>query len=164
MDALWAGLQFGAIDTLASDHAPWSLRDKLDPAFDATNLRQGVADLETGLPMLFSAGVRSGRLSLERFVAVTSTNPAKLFGLYPRKGTIAIGSDADLVVWNEDETRIIDGSKMHSRCDYSPYDGFEVTGWPKWTLSRGEVIVEDGQIMGSPGRGRLVTRGRHQMI
>lgn len=164
MDALWAGLQFGSIDTLASDHAPWSLQDKLDPAFDATNLRQGVADLETGLPMLFSAGVRTGRLSLERFVAVTSANPAKLFGLYPRKGAIAVGSDADLVVWNEDETRVIDGSKMHSRCDYSPYDGFEVTGWPKWTLSRGDVIVEDGRILGAPGRGCLVSRGRHQMI
>jgi len=164
VDALWAGLQFGSVDTLASDHAPWSLRDKLDPAFDATNLRQGVADLETGLPMLFSAGVRTGRLSPERFVAVTSTNPAKLFGLYPRKGAIAVGSDADLVVWNEDETRIIDGSKMYSRCDYSPYDGFEVTGWPKWTLSRGEVIVEDGQVIAAPGRGRLTPRGRHQMI
>lgn len=164
MDALWAGLQFGSIDTLASDHAPWSLQDKLDPAFDATNLRQGVADLETGLPMLFSAGIRTGRLNLERFVAVTSTNPAKLFGLYPRKGTIAVGSDADLVVWNEDETRIIDGSKMHSRCDYSPYDGFEATGWPKWTLSRGDVVVEDGQVVGTPGRGRLVPRGRHQRI
>ncbi len=164
VDALWAGLQFGSIDTLASDHAPWSLQDKLDPAFDATNLRQGVADLETGLPMLMSAGVRTGRLSLERFVAVTSTNPAKLFGLYPQKGTIAVGSDADLVVWNENETRIIDGSKMHSRCDYSPYDGFEVTGWPKWTLSRGDIIVEDGQVAGALGRGGLVPRGPHQMI
>jgi dihydropyrimidinase len=164
VDALWAGLQFGSVDTLASDHAPWLLQEKLDPAFDATNLRQGVADLETELPMLFSAGVRTGRLSLERFVAVTATNPAKLFGLYPQKGTIAVGSDADLVVWDEADTRIIDGAAMNSRCDYSPYDGFEVTGWPKWTLSRGEIIVEDRQVVGSRGRGRLVARGPHQTI
>ncbi|MCZ6869816.1 MAG: amidohydrolase family protein, partial [Gammaproteobacteria bacterium] len=81
VDAIWAGLRFGAIDTLATDHAPWTLAEKLDPKLDATNLRQGVADLETCLPMLYSAGVRSGRLTLEQFVAVTSTNPAKLFGL-----------------------------------------------------------------------------------
>jgi len=164
VDALWAGLQFGSIDTLASDHAAWLLKEKLDPAFDATNLRLGVADLETQLPMLFSAGVRTGRLSLERFVAITSTNPAKLFGLYPQKGTIAVGSDADLVVWDEDATRIVDGARMNSRSDYSPYDGFEVTGWPKWTLSRGEVIAEDGNVIGTAGRGRLVARGRHQKI
>jgi dihydropyrimidinase len=164
VDALWAGLQFGSIDTIASDHAPWSLEQKLDPAFDATNLRQGVADLETSLPMLFSAGVRTGRLSLEQFVAVTSTNPAKLFGLYPRKGTIAVGSDADMVVWNHDEVRTVDGSRMQSRCDYSPYDGFEVTGWPKWTLSRGDVIVEDGKVIGERGRGRLAPRGPHRKI
>jgi dihydropyrimidinase len=164
VNALWSGLQFGSIDTLASDHAPWSLEEKLDPAFDATNLRQGVADLETQLPMLFSAGVRTGRLSLERFVAVTSTNPAKLFGLYPRKGTLAVGSDADLVIWNEDEVRIIDGAAMNSRCDYSPYDGKSVTGWPRCTLSRGEVIYDGGKILGKPGRGRLAARGAHQKI
>lgn len=163
VEALWAGLQFGSVDTLASDHAPWSLQEKLDPAFDATNLRQGVADLETSLPMLYSAGVRAGKISLERFVALTATNPAKLFGLYPRKGTISVGADADLVVWDE-LTRIIDGATMNSRCDYSPYDGFEVTGWPKWTLSRGEIIVENGIVTGAKGRGRLVHRGPHQPI
>lgn len=163
-DALWAGLQFGSVDALASDHAPWSLQEKLDPAFDATNLRQGVADLETSLPMLFSAGVRTSRISLEQFVAVTSTNPAKLFGLYPRKGTIAVGSDADLVVWDESTVRVIDGSRMNSRCDYSPYDGLEITGWPKWTLSRGEIVFEDGNVTASSGRGRLAQRGPHRTI
>lgn len=164
VDALWAGLQFGSVDTLASDHAPWSLQEKLDPAFDATSLRQGVADLETQLPMLFSTGVRTGRLSLERFVSVTSTNPAKLFGLYPRKGALAIGSDADCVVWDADETRVIDGSRMQSRCDYSPYDGASVTGWPKWTLSRGEIVVANGHVVGTRGRGRLAKRAKHQSI
>lgn len=164
VDALWAAMQFGGIDTLATDHAPWSLADKLDPAFDATNLRQGVADLETCMPMLYSAGVRKGRISLEQFVAVTSTNPAKLFGMYPQKGTIAIGADADLVIWNSDETRVIDGSSMESNCDYSPYDGFKVTGWPRWTLSRGEIVVDGPDVLGTPGRGQLVRRGPHRSI
>ncbi len=164
VNALWAGLAFGNVDTLATDHAPWKLAEKLDPAFDATNLRQGVADLETCMPMLYSAGVLSGRISLEQFVAVSSTNPAKLFGLYPQKGTIAVGSDADFVVWDDTKTRVIDGASMESRADYSPYDGFEVTGWPKWTLSRGEIVYEDGVVTGSPGRARLVRRGPHRPI
>ncbi len=164
VDAIWAGLRFGAIDTLATDHAPWKLAEKLDPELDATNLRQGVADLETCLPMLYSAGVRSGRLSLEQFVAVTSTNPAKLFGLYPQKGTIDVGSDADLVVWDGERTRVIDGASMHSRSDFSPYDGWEVTGWPRWTISRGEIVAEEGEILAKAGRGRLVRRGPHRAI
>jgi dihydropyrimidinase len=162
--AMWAGLRFGAIDTLATDHAPWMLEDKLDPAQTAMELRQGVADLETCLPMLFSAGVKTGRLSLEQFVAVTSTNPAKLFGLYPRKGTIAVGADADLVVWDPEETRTIDGSAMQSRSDFSPYDGFRVTGWPRFTIRRGEVVAEGAAVLAAPGGGELIRRGPHRPI
>ena len=164
VDAMWSALSFGHIDALATDHAPWTLQEKLDPAFDATNLRQGVPDLETSLPMLYSTGVLGGRITLEQFVAVTSTNPAKLFGLYPQKGTIGVGCDADLVVWDDEETRIIDGASMQSRSDYSPYDGFKVTGWPKYTISRGEIVVDGKNIMGKPGRGRLVRRGPHRAI
>jgi dihydropyrimidinase len=101
--ALWSGLAEGAVHTVCSDHAPWSLAAKLDPALSVATLRPGVENLETQLPMLYSEGVRSGRLSLERFVEVTSTNAAKLFGLYPRKGCIAVGSDADVVLF--DQTR-----------------------------------------------------------
>ncbi len=164
VDALWAGLAFGNIDTLATDHAPWKLEEKLDPAFDATNLRQGVADLETCMPMLYSAGVLTGRITREQFVAVTSTNPAKLFGLYPRKGTIAVGSDADLVIWDDNKNITIDGKGMYSRSDYSPYDGFSVTGWPKWTINRGEVVFSEGEIVGTKGRGELIRRGPHRAI
>lgn len=164
VDALWAGLAFGNVDTLATDHAPWQLAEKLDPAFDATNLRQGVADLETCMPMLYSAGVLEGRITLEQFVALTSTNPAKLFGLYPNKGTIAVGSDADLVVWDDGKHRVIDGASMLSRADYSPYDGFGVTGWPLYTVNRGEVVFEDGEVVARKGRGRLVRRGPHRAI
>lgn len=164
VDALWAGLAFGNVDTLATDHAPWMLAEKLDPAFDATNLRQGVADLETCLPMLYSAGVLTGRITLEQFVAVTATNPAKLFGLYPQKGTIAVGGDADLIVWDDEKIRVIDGATMYSRADYSPYDGFEVRGWPKWTLSRGELVQADGRVTARKGRAKLVRRGPHRAI
>ncbi len=164
VDAMWAALRFGNIDTLATDHAPWNLAEKLDPATDATNLRQGVADLETCMPMLYSAGVRTGRLSLEQFVAVSSTNAAKLFGLYPRKGTIGVGSDADLAIWDPELSRTIEGAAMYSRADYSPYDGWTVTGWPRYTISRGEVVQERGEITAAPGRGRLAERGPHSPL
>lgn len=162
--ALWAGLRFGDIDVLATDHAPWRLADKLDPALDAVNLRQGVADLETSLPMLWSEGVRRGRLSPERFVAVTATNPARLFGLSPRKGTIAVGADADVVVFDPEATRVIDGATMHSRADYSPYDGWEVTGWPAFTIRRGEVVAVGTDVRATAGSGRRAERGQHRPL
>jgi dihydropyrimidinase len=117
-----------------------------------------VADTETMLPMLFSAGVRTGRISLDRFVALTSANPARLFGLYPRKGTIAVGSDADLVVLDPRCSRVVDGATMRSRAGYSAYDGQRVDGWPRFTVSRGDVVYEDGQVLAEPGRGRWLCR------
>ncbi len=159
-DALWAGLADGTVSTVCTDHAPWTLEDKLDPALTAAELRQGMAELETMLPVLWSEGVAKGRLSVARFVEVTSTTAAKLFGLYPRKGTIAPGADADLVVWNPDETRVVDGSTMHSRAGYSPYDGWEITGWPDLTISRGEIVARGTEVVGAPGRGRLAPRSR----
>jgi dihydropyrimidinase len=124
-----------------------------------TTARQGVADLETIMPMLFSDGVRTGRISLSRFIALTSSNAARLFGLYPRKGTIAVGSDADLVVLDPQLRRTIDGRSMQSRAGYSVYDGREVYGWPRFTVSRGEVVLEDGQVVAAAGRGQWLRRG-----
>lgn len=158
--ALWAGLDDGSVATVCTDHAPWSLADKLDPSLPAWELRQGVAELETMLPLLWSEGVSTGRLSPGRFVEVTSTQAARLFGLYPRKGTIAPGSDADIVIWNPQEMRVVDGSTMHSNAGYSPYDGWEVTGWPELTVSRGEIVARGPKVIGSPGRGRLAPRSR----
>ncbi len=159
-EALWAGLADGSVHTLGSDHAPWSLRDKTDASLDVTTARPGVADLETILPMLFSEGVRTGRISLPRLIELTSTNPARLFGLYPRKGTIAVGSDADLVVLDPQLRRTIDGRTMQSNADYSVYDGREVHGWPRFTISRGDVVLADGEIMAEPGRGQWLSQGR----
>ncbi len=161
-EAMWNGLRFGDVDTLATDHAPWLLEDKLDPKLTAMDLRQGVADLETCLPMLFSTGVLTGRISLEQFVAITAANPAKLFGLYPQKGTLSVGADADLVLWDPTETRTIDGASMLSRADFSPYDGWEIMGWPAYTLVRGEIAARGSQVEAQPGTGRLVLRGKHR--
>jgi dihydropyrimidinase len=159
-DALWAGLAAGDIDTVCSDHAPWLLADKLDPALDVRTARQGVADLETLMPMLFSEGVLTGRISLAQFTDLTSANAARLFGLYPRKGVIAPGSDADLVLWDPQERRTVDGARMRSLADYSVYDGWQVQGWPRIVIRRGQVLLADGEILARPGQGRWLPRRR----
>lgn len=155
-EALWRGLADGAVATVASDHAPWRLEDKLDPALTIAHLRPGVANLEWELPMLYSAGVRTGRLSLERLVEVTSTHPARLFGLYPRKGAIAVGSDADLVVLDPAARRTI-GPPYFTRAGYSVFDGMEVVGWPRYTLRRGETAFAAGEVLARPGSGEVLS-------
>ena len=158
-DALWAGLASGQVDTCCTDHAAWTLADKLDPELTVETARPGMPELETLMPVLYSEGVRAGRLSLSRFVEVTSTNAAKLFGLYPHKGTIAVGSDADLVVWDPDLRRPVAGAQGMSRAGYSLYEGWDIAGAPVQTISRGEVIYVGGAVRAEPGRGRLVHRG-----
>jgi dihydropyrimidinase len=103
--------------------------------------------------------VVTGRISLNRFVQVTSTNAAKFFGLYPRKGTIAVGSEADLVIWDPAVKKTLRVSDLTSNADYTPYDGWEVTGWPMMTMSRGEIVFADGEVVARRGRGRLQRRG-----
>jgi dihydropyrimidinase len=157
-EALWRGLAAGDIDTVCSDHAPWTLADKLDPALDVMTARQGVADLETLMPMLFSEGVTTGRISLDRFVELTSATAARLFGLYPRKGVIAVGADADLALWDPGERRVIDSARMQSRAGYSVYDGTTVQGWPRVVIRRGQIVLADGASTAQPGQGRLALR------
>ena len=157
-DALWAGLAAGDVDSVCSDHAPWLLADKLDPALNVVTARQGVADLETLMPMLYSEGVVTGRISLDQFVDLTSANAARLFGLYPRKGVIAVGSDADLALWDPQERRTVDGARMRSRADYSVYDGWDVQGWPRIVVQRGQVLLADGEIIARPGQGQWLRR------
>ena len=157
--ALWAGLAAGSIHTVCSDHAPWSLAAKLDPAHTLTNLRPGVENLQSLRAMLYSEGVRTGRITLRRFVELTATNAARIFGLYPRKGVIAVGSDADLVIFDPALTRTIRPGMLKSRADYSVYEGWEVTGWPVVTLRRGEVVFRDDAVVGQPGTGQVVERG-----
>ncbi len=159
VDALWAGIQQGVVNTVCTDHAPWSLAAKLDPALTITRLRPGAENLQTMLPMLYSEGVRTGRISLRRFVEVTATNAARLFGLYPRKGVIAVGSDADIVIFDPEQTRTVTRDMLQSNADYSVYEGWSVTGWPVVTLRRGEVVFQDDTVIGVPGSGVLLRRG-----
>jgi dihydropyrimidinase len=113
----------------------------------------GVPGIETRLPILFSEGVAKGRITLQRFVELTATNPAKLYGLYPRKGSLSIGADADIVVYDAQRTLTIRNEMLHHNVDYTPYEGLEITGWPELVLSRGEIVVEKGACTGQPGRG-----------
>ncbi len=157
--ALWSALQDGTVDTVATDHAPWSLDAKLDPELTFKTARQGVADLETSLPLLFSQGVRSGRLSLTRFVELVSARPAQLFGLWPRKGLIAPGSDADLAIWDPQHRYLITAERMYSRADYSVYEGWEVTGCPVTVIARGQIVMENREVNADPGRGEWLPAG-----
>jgi dihydropyrimidinase len=159
VDALWAGLNAGMVQTCCTDHAPWTREQKLDPDLTIENPPPGLAELETLMPILFSHGVRTGRITLQRFVEITASNAAKLFGLFPRKGTIAVGSDADLVLWDPERRESVYGGGGESRAGYSVYDGWEVTGWPVHTLSRGEFIVRDRRIVETGARGRWLRQG-----
>jgi dihydropyrimidinase len=158
VNALWDGLCEGTVHTVCTDHAPWSLAAKLAPTHTIKNLRPGVANLQTMMPMLHSEGVREGRISLARFIEITSSNAAKLFGLYPRKGEIAVGSDADLVIFDPDLKRRVTKSMLKSNSDYSPFEGWEVTGWPIVTIRRGEIVFRDDEVVGGPGSGELLKR------
>lgn len=157
--ALWQGLSDGSVDTLGTDHAPWTRDQKMDPGLNIAKLRPGVADLQTMLPVFYSEGVARRRITLERFVALTSTNAAKVFGLFPKKGTIAVGSDADLVLWDPAQKRRIEKDMLLSRAGFSLHEGWEIAGWPRMTMRRGEVVFEDGRIYASPGSGRIPSRG-----
>ena len=163
-EALWRGLADGTIDTMGSDHAPWTQAMKMSQHLDLWNMRPGVAELETMLPLLLTEGVLGGRISLERFVAVTATNAARLFGLYPRKGTIAAGSDADLVIWDTHEPRPLRASAMHSRAGYTVYEGQATRASVHTTIRRGEIVFENGQVVGRPGTGTVLARGKTQPL
>jgi dihydropyrimidinase len=159
-ELVWRGLETGLFEVFSSDHAPYrmdssgKLRAGAAPHFK--QIGNGVPGLEVRLPLLYSEGVRTGRLALEKFVALTATNAAKLYGLYPRKGTIAIGSDADIAIWDPDREVTIAQSMLHDAMDYTPYEGMRVTGWPVITLSRGETVWDDGEAKGKPGRGQFL--------
>jgi dihydropyrimidinase len=162
LEALWEGLADGRIDVLATDHAPWTREQKLDPELHIERLRPGVNNLQVMLPMYYSEGVAKGRISLKRFIETTATNPAKIFGLYPRKGVIREGSHADLVVWDTELKKEIRGSEAYSKAGFSIHEGREVTGWPVLTIRRGEIVFEGGEVKGAPGSGKLLKRDTWQ--
>jgi dihydropyrimidinase len=155
---LWRGMQDGAIDVLATDHAPWTREQKMDPALTISRLRPGMSDLQFMLPMYFSEGVKKRQLSLQRFVQNTSTNAARIFGLYPKKGVIREGADGDVVIWDPNKSADVSAQADFSKSDYSVYEGWRVTGWPVLIIRRGEVVCENGRITGSAGSGQLIKR------
>ena len=158
--ALWRGIEDGTIDVFNSDHAPYRFDSggklKAGPGASFRKVANGVPGLETRLPILFSEGVMKGRIDLQRFVALTATNNAKLYGLHPRKGTIAVGADADLAIWDPERRVTIRNADLHHNVDYTPYEGREIEGWPEIVISRGEVIVAAGELQGKPGRGQFL--------
>jgi len=157
VDAIWDALRTGLLDTVGTDHYPHRRAAKLDPSLAFDRVPPGVPNLETLLPMLYSEGVRRGRLTVERMVDVLATSPARIAGLRG-KGEIAVGNDADIVIFDPEHTRTIRASELHSACDYDPYEGWEVTGWPTHSVLRGEVAYSKGEILARPGQGRLVLR------
>jgi dihydropyrimidinase len=159
VEALWAGLRSGLIDTVCTDHAPWSLQAKLDPAHDLLHLRPGVENLQLLMPMLYSEGVRHGRISLQRFVELTSSNAARLFGLYPRKGALGVGSDADIAIFDPNLERTVTASMLKSNADYSVYEGWQVTGWPVVTVRRGEIVYAEDSVRAVAGSGQVLQCG-----
>jgi dihydropyrimidinase len=158
--ALWEGLRSGDIQAIGSDNTSWTVAQKAEGAEDFTRVPYGVPGLETEMRVIYSEGVSAGRIALQTFVAAFSTNPARIFGLYPRKGTIAVGSDADMVLFDPAQTAVVDEGRLHSRAGYDPFHGFHLRGLPVLTVSRGEVIARDGQLASQAGRGRHLLRQR----
>jgi dihydropyrimidinase len=164
---VWDGLVDGLFNVFSSDHAPFKYDAPEGKKPDGKEvpfayIPNGIPGLETRLPLLFSAGVMDGRITPQRFVELTSTAPARAYGLYPRKGTIAIGADADLVIWNrfaDGEERVIRNQDLHHAVDYTPYEGLRVKGWPAVTVSRGEVVWDGVRPQGAIGRGRFLECG-----
>ncbi|HVL55126.1 MAG TPA: dihydropyrimidinase [Burkholderiaceae bacterium] len=164
---IWDGLADGLFTIVSSDHAPFNYDDPSgkrlggkEPAFPY--IPNGIPGLETRLPLLLSEGVLAGRITIEQFVALTSTNPARLYGLYPQKGTIAIGADADLVIWNAGERVTITNERLHHAVDYTPYEGREVNAWPSMTLLRGDVVWDGRAFTGKAGNGKFLRCGLPQ--
>jgi dihydropyrimidinase len=159
---LWRHLQAGTFHLFSSDHAPYrfdatgKLSAGPNPPFN--RIANGMPGIELRAPLLFSEGVKRGRISLNQFVALTATNAAKLFGLHPRKGTIAIGSDADIAIWNPTETRTVTAAAMHDAMDYTPFEGFSLTGWPETVISNGRIAMTRGELKAARGQGQFLKR------
>ncbi len=160
--AMWRGVQNGTFQMVTSDHAPYHFDEtgKLaagpEPHFK--QIANGIPGIELRLPLLFSEGVAKGRIGLERVVELCCTNPAKIYGLHPKKGTIAIGSDADLALWDPEMRVEVTDETTRDAVDHCPYAGMTVTGWPTTVISRGEVIVDGGESLAARGRGRFLPR------
>ena len=162
-EACWRGLETGVFSVFSSDHCPFRYDDpagKLNPK-GRTSFRwvpNGIPGVAARLPILFSEGVSKGRIDLNRFVALSATNHAKTYGLYPKKGTVAVGSDADIAIWDPERTLTLTHDLLKDGSDYTPYEGIEIKGWPVLTMVRGKVVMRDGELLGEKGFGTHLAR------
>ncbi|WP_263358318.1 dihydropyrimidinase [Acidicapsa ligni] len=155
---LWSSLETRLIDTVGTDHCPFDTGQKLLGANDFTQIPNGIPGIEERINLMYTYGVNRGRLNIHRFVDALSTQPAKLFGLFPRKGTIAVGSDADLVIYDQEYRGILTAAKQHTNNDYCGFEGFAIEGRPSVVMVRGKVQVRDGVFIGDQGRGLFLRR------
>jgi dihydropyrimidinase len=158
-EALWRGLAGNDLQAISTDHCPFCMKEQKELGKnDFSKIPNGAPGIETRMTLVHDGGVRAGRISLNRFVELTSTSPAKIFGLFPKKGTIAPGSDADIVVFDPNRKHVLSAKTLHMKVDYNPYEGREVTGAADTVLSRGKVIIENGKFTGKPGHGSFLKR------
>ena len=161
-EKLWHGLAHDTLQVVSTDHCPFCFKEQKELGKDDfTKIPNGGPGIENRLSLIYSGGVNGGRFSANRFVQLVSAAPAKLFGLFPRKGTIAVGSDADIVIFDPDEEQVISAKTHHMRVDYSMFEGIKVKGIPKIVLSRGRVVVENGKFTGKPGSGEFIRRAQY---
>ncbi len=163
-DALWKGLAGNDLQVISTDHCPFCMKEKELGLNDFSKIPNGAPGIETRMSLIYDGGVLGGRISLNRFVELTSTNPAKMMGLYPKKGNIALGADGDLVVFDPNATQTFSHSTLHMKVDYNPYEGRVVKGVPTTVLSRGNVIVDKGQFLGKAGDGKFVPRKTYTLV
>ena len=157
-DSLWAGLQSGTLSVVATDHATFTRAQKRMGAKNFTQIPNGTGGLEDRMPVLWTSGVNTGRLTKEEFVAATSTNIAKILNMYPRKGVVRAGADADIVIWDPKGTKTITAKKQISRIEYNVFEGFKCTGVPRTVISRGKIAWDQGDMRAKAGDGDFVAR------
>ncbi len=164
-EKLWQGLALDTLQVVSTDHCPFCFKEQKELGKDDfTKIPNGGPGIEHRLSLIYTGGVHAKRFSANRFVELVSTTPAKLFGLYPRKGTIAVGSDADLVIFDPNETQVISAKTHHMRVDYSMFEGIQITGVPKTVLSRGLAVIDSGKFVGRPGAGQFVRRQSYSRV
>ena len=161
-EALWRHIAGGTFSVVSSDHAPYRFDEsgKFSNGRDVDfrGFANGMPGIEMRLPLMFSEGVLKGKISVNQFVGLSSTNAARLYGMLPRKGTLAVGADADIAIWDPNENRV--AGEMHDAMDYNPFEGMNITGWPTTVVSRGQRIIDNGLLRAKPGDGAFIHRGR----